>query len=155
MNLFATSSDPVQSAKYLDDKKVVKMCLETAQILATATVINGGEASYRPTHQRHPVVLWTSKTRGNYWWTFQHFLALLAEYEYRYQKTHKSAELLDELLVGLQLAPSGGLEPHPNCARNSAMGIDYSDHPDVYDAYKLYLSDRWETDKREPTWTGY
>lgn len=154
MNIFATDSCPVRSAKYLDDKRVVKMCLETAQILSAALHRHGVKTTYRPTHVKHPVVLWAGNSFENYMWTFEHLLALLAEYEERYGRIHKCAELLEELFEGAANLPSSGFEPHRNCARNTAKGIDYGDVEDVYEAYRLYLSDRWEEDKRAPTWYG-
>lgn len=36
MNIFATDISPVACAKALNDKRVVKMVLETAQMLSTA-----------------------------------------------------------------------------------------------------------------------
>lgn len=36
MNIFATSNCPKECAAFLDDKRVVKMCLETSQMLSTA-----------------------------------------------------------------------------------------------------------------------
>lgn len=36
MNIFVTSECPEQAAKFLDDKRVVKMCAESVQMLATA-----------------------------------------------------------------------------------------------------------------------
>lgn len=154
MNIFATDECPIKSAQYLDDKRVVKMCLETAQILATVLWRHGGTATYKPTHSKHPVVLWAGNTRDNYFWTFQHLLALLEEYHRRYDKEHKCASLLEEFLTGMAIVPSGSFEPHRNCARNAAKGIDYSHMPDVYEAYRLYLSERWESDVRAPTWNG-
>lgn len=36
MNIFVVDEDPAICAEYLDDKRVVKMVLETAQMLSTA-----------------------------------------------------------------------------------------------------------------------
>lgn len=154
MNIFATDPCPIKSAQTLDDKRVVKMCLETAQILSSAMHRYGLKTTYRPTHMNHPVVLWAGNSAENYLWTFEHLLALLEEYQLRYGKEHKCAELLEELFEGAMHLPSRGFEPHRNCARNTAKGIDYGELEDVYEAYKLYLSDRWDTDTRPPTWHG-
>jgi malate/lactate dehydrogenase len=40
MNIFATSPCPIQSAKALDDKRIVKMCSESLQLLVTALHAN-------------------------------------------------------------------------------------------------------------------
>lgn len=36
MNIFATDPCPIKSAQFLDDKRVIKMILESAQMLCTA-----------------------------------------------------------------------------------------------------------------------
>ena len=44
MNIFAVSNDPKQSAEWMVDKHVVKMILETAQLLSTAhRILDGTE----------------------------------------------------------------------------------------------------------------
>ena len=66
MNIFATNSDPALAAKFLDDKRVVKMCLESAQLLCTAVIECGGEAPYKSIHKNHPCSIWVRKSRSNY-----------------------------------------------------------------------------------------
>ena len=67
MNIFVVDIDPSKAAQSLCDKHVVKMVLETAQILST---ISGGP--YRPTHANHPCVLWAGATKRNYLWLVEH-----------------------------------------------------------------------------------
>ena len=156
MNIFATSSDPIECAKFLDDKRCVKMCLETAQILSTVLHLRGHGGPYKPTHIHHPAVQWAAASRKNYQWTLQHFVALCDEYQARYHKVHKCKGLLkDFVLLGQQATfPDWKQTPFVNCAANASLGISYKDIEDVHTAYKLYLSDRWDTDKRTPTWHG-
>jgi len=57
MNIFVTSNCPKLSAQALDNKRVVKMVLETAQLLSTAIFINSTityDNLYKPTHVKHP-----------------------------------------------------------------------------------------------------
>lgn len=58
MNIFRLDNDPISAAIYQCDKHVVKMCLETAQLLSTThRVLDGEEASpvlYKATHKNHP-----------------------------------------------------------------------------------------------------
>lgn len=68
MNIFALDQCPVKSAQLLNDKHVVKMCLESAQILCTVHRGFGLDAPYRPTHKRHPCMLWVAESHGNYIW---------------------------------------------------------------------------------------
>lgn len=154
MNIFATSKCPVKSAKYLDDKRVVKMCLESAQMLATAAAYHGGAVTYKPTHKNHPCTVWAGQSRKNYLWLHSHFCALLSEYTSRYGKVHGCAKYKYELFQAAKAVPDGNITKFANCAANASVGVSYKHVEDVHMAYKLYLSDRWETDKRVPTWYG-
>lgn len=156
MNIFATSKCPKKCAEYLDDKRVVKMCLETAQLLSTALRINGyeGDDVYKATHVNHPCTIWVAATRMNYLWTVQHLQALCSEYTKRYGKTHKCEDMIIRLLAKAQYVPAGAQLPFANCAANASLGISYKSMADTTRAYQLYLNDRWEHDKRTPTWNG-
>ena len=98
MNIFAVDDDPELAAQMLADTHVVKMTLETGQILSTVYHKYVSDATergfYKPTHPNHPSVLWAAETGGNYAWLRNHFTALAAEYEYRYGKVHKTWEKL-------------------------------------------------------------
>lgn len=98
MNIFFLSSDPKEAAQFHNDRHVVKMILETAQLLSTAHAIldNDGqqvEGLYKPTHKNHPCAIWVRESHKNYDWTFDLFEALLQEYTHRFHKKHKSEEL--------------------------------------------------------------
>lgn len=155
MNIFATSQCPTQSAKFLDDKRCIKMCLESAQLLSTALRVHGykGADVYRIAHLNHPSSKWTRATRGNYQWLLAHFKALCVEYTRRTGKTHASSKLLSVFEANANLIPDGERLPFSNNARNLEKGVDYTIEPDVHLAYRKYLSDRWVSDKRPPAWS--
>jgi hypothetical protein len=69
MNLFVVHQDPIIAARSLNDRHVVKMTLETAQILCSAANNLGQWAPYLPTHLKHPCVLWAAACRANRNWT--------------------------------------------------------------------------------------
>jgi len=103
MNLFLLHHDPTISATMHTDKHVVKMTLETAQILCSAHwICDGcvGDGWYRLTHARHPVVRWAAANVNNYKYTYVMFSALAAEYEYRFGRVHESWRKLGDALVG-------------------------------------------------------
>ena len=157
MNIFASNIDPIISAQNLDDKRVIKMVLESAQMLCTALHENGAShlAKYKPTHKNHPSNIWCRETHLNYGWLLMHFKALAQEYTYRTGKNHKSyVELFDDLYEGASCIPNGNLTTIVNCAARSDMGICYKHIPDVHEAYRLYLVDRWANDKLTPKWTN-
>lgn len=113
MNIFAVDYDAFKAAQDLCDKHVVKMVLETAQLLCTAhRVLDGVKAGktyihqdpdlnnflYKATHINHPCSIWVRKSPENYQWLSIHFQALLLEYENRYQKIHNCIKLLPILI---------------------------------------------------------
>lgn len=114
MNVFFLSRDPQQSATWLVDRHVIKMILESAQMLATAHRIfdsSFGMMSSRTdlpkaTHKNHPCSVWARQTSANYLWLANHAIALSDEYTFRYDKLHKYKinGLLDWLANNL---PSG------------------------------------------------
>jgi hypothetical protein len=154
MNIFVSDESFVTAATNLDDKRLVKMVLETAQLLATAIHINNGKASYKPTHINHPATIWVARNKGNYTWLFKHFVALNLEYSFRYNKVHKCAALIKEFLDGVSILPDGDLEQFANCTTNKEKGISFKHIENPVEAYKAYLSARWDTDTRTPKWTN-
>lgn len=154
MNIFATDPCPIKCAQFLDDKRVIKMCLETAQILATNIRIHGGTATYKMTHENHPATVWARETRSNYMWLYEHFKALCNEFEARRDKVHACVRFLNEFEKGAQYIPEGPLTPFVNCAARKDLGISYKYIKDTTLAYQLYLNDRWDTDKLTPKWYG-
>lgn len=95
MNIFVVSQDPFEAASLLPNKLVVKMPLETAQILSTVLWSRGIEAPYRPTHEKHPCVLWAGETESNFIWLIKHGVGLCEEYTRRYLKIHASQKVID------------------------------------------------------------
>ena len=94
MNIFVVDEDPVVAAQQLCDKHVVKMILETAQMLCTVATKQGYDTPYRATHAKHPCTLWAAKSADNWSWLVQHGLAMCAEYTRRYGRTHKSEAVI-------------------------------------------------------------
>lgn len=146
MNLFVTDKCPVKSAAHLDNKRVVKMAVETAQLLSSALSYYGAKAPYRPTHMGHPVTRWVRATRANYMWTVEHLSALTAAYRLRFGRPHKCESLLPLFIRELWAIPDGPLTSFINCTG------DYRHVSDVHLAYQLYLNDKWETDETPPKW---
>jgi len=154
MNIFASDPCPVISAQYLDNKRVIKMVLESAQMLCTALREHGAShlARYKATHQNHPSNVWARETRSNYQWLLEHFNALLIEYSKRSGKIHLCESMLHDLTLGAAYIPAGPLTPIANCAARKDMNISFKHISDVHLAYKLYLTRRWQADIRTPKW---
>lgn len=154
MNLFATSPSPLASAIILDDVRLRKMILETAQLLCTELRRRGKDfMPYRSTHPMHPVTL-SLRHNPTLWWTLDYFEALHAEYVWRFDKSHKSYnDCILKIRYAMPPTEDTRNAKFVNCARNDSRGIDYS-HLPVHEAYQAYLRARWEIDIRPPTWTN-
>lgn len=109
MNIFVLDRDPKIAAQQQCDKHVVKMVLESAQMLCTAVNLTGGTAKYKATHKNHPCSVWTRQTRANFDWLKEHALALCEEYTRRYGKRHKSQDVIES--VSNETIPDGTLQP--------------------------------------------
>lgn len=94
MNIFYLDNNPKTCARYHCDKHVVKMILETAQLLCGAHWATGGEAQYKPTHLNHPCAIWTRKSLSNYKWLCELGFQLCLEYTRRYGKQHKTQDVI-------------------------------------------------------------
>lgn len=155
MNIFISDTTPERAAKNLDDKRVVKMILESTQILCTAINYYGSTAPYRSTHINHPANIWTRQTRQNWLWLWNHAYELCDRYQAAYNKVHKCRDILINLVDDRleQVLPEGELTPFINCTTNKEKGISFKHIEDTVIAYRHYLIARWNTDTLTPKWT--
>lgn len=94
MNIFVLHLHPRICARYHCNKHVVKMILETCQLLCTAWHTLDPKCTvftppYKKTHVNHPCARWCRASRANYKWLCRLGLELCKEYTHRYQKVHK------------------------------------------------------------------
>ena len=127
MNIFYVDKDPKTAAKMMCDKHIIKMILESAQMLCSAKRVLDGTEYYDKTKNgrkikrwrldnsneeaiiykagwaKHPSTQWVMKSAYNYIWLYKHMLALNEEYKLRWQKDedHTSITKLGELLKHL------------------------------------------------------
>lgn len=94
MNIFYLDEDPKICAEYHNDKHVVKMILETAQLLCGVHWTTGSEAPYKLSHKNHPCSIWVRSSIENYNWLCQLGLDLCLEFTNRYGKKHKSYDVI-------------------------------------------------------------
>tara|TARA_R100000008_G_scaffold5408_2_gene3252 strand:- start:1162 stop:1683 length:522 start_codon:yes stop_codon:yes gene_type:complete len=104
MNIFAIEGnektgeiDWVKSAKSQDNYRVVKMILESCQILSTALNEQGLKAPYRSFNPKHPSCLWAAESSENFSNLMKHCASMIQEYENRFGKTHKCKKVLAEI----------------------------------------------------------
>jgi hypothetical protein len=95
MNIFILSINPKEAAQAHGDKHVIKMILESCQMLYSAHWFCGssledaptaknGQRGYKAAHMNHPCTKWVRHSRENYVWTTHLAIALVEEYEYRW-----------------------------------------------------------------------
>lgn len=101
MNIFVLDENPTTCAQYHCDKHVVKMILETAQLLCGVHWSTGSEAPYKLSHKNHPCSIWTRECIENYIWLCDLGIELCKEYSYRYGKTHKSQQIIEWCMSNL------------------------------------------------------
>ncbi len=176
MNIFYIDKDPVQAAQWMVDKHVVKMILESAQLLCTAhRLLDGIETLgksatgrnvkrwlladarepvlYSATHINHPSAVWCRKSVENYNWLADHMFALLNEYTHRYNKHHKVEGDLSYMLQ----SPPHNLKEYDMTEMPSAMADEYKVSEDPLVNYRNYYKvgkvrmHKW-TNRQPPEW---
>lgn len=150
MNIFVLHNSPVISARMACDKHVVKMILETAQMLCTVADRYGYKdpCLYKPVHQKHPCTLWAGETAANWAWLCKHGIALSKEYTFRYGKKHKSESVV-RTIYRKRLGPTGIIWLTKSTPFAQAMPDEYKDK-DAVKAYRAYYHGE---KSRFATWT--
>lgn len=135
MNIFYLDEDVVKCARYHADKHVIKMILESAQILCTALGLHGVETQYKPTHLKHPCVIWAAESKDNCIWLQNLVVALNYEYMHRWDRVcdHKSA--LVAMPLKFPTMKFSGITERPQ-----AMPEQYQIPNDPISAYRKYYS---------------
>jgi hypothetical protein len=112
MNIFLLDRNPEKCARYHCDKHVIKMILESAQIMCSVLWKTGVYAPYRPTHLSHPCVIWAGESVTNWLWLKSLATALNCEYRYRFKKSNDHRSYLVILALPIPTIPDCGLTPH-------------------------------------------
>jgi len=156
MNIFVTDPDPIQSALNLPDKHVVKMPLETCQMLSiiysdwyygVGQLHKLDGTPYRTTHgafRNHPCTQWAADNQYNLAWLIQHGYALCAEYHSRYDKVHscraticEAADIYDRIF---DIPCSQAYHKVTDFTRAMPEYLKFDTTIDTITAYKRYLN---------------
>ena len=130
MNIFVLDENPIIAARYACDKHVVKMILESAQMLCS--VHPEGAAPYKRSFYNHPCTKWVRASTHNYSWLIAHAYALCSEYTNRYDKVHKTQKVIEWCDENRPELPHIGLTPFAQ-----AMPEQYKNN-DIVEAYRAY-----------------
>jgi len=182
MNIFVLAKDPQEAARYHCNKHVVKMILESAQMMCAAHwthllkdnnlalsdfkrirdaqqwLYENTDSSFHPpwklSHSRHPCTVWTSENVANYMWHSRLGFALLHEYTRRYEKVHKSQVVHEWLRENLPIGlADGNITDHPLC-----MPDECKVSGDAVESYRNYYKKYkkrlavWEPRSITPEW---
>ena len=163
MNIFVLDECPIQSAQMQCDKHIVKMPLETAQMLCSVFHRHGQGhlVPYREVHKNHPCTLWAGDSADNFCWLVQHGMELCFEYTRRYNKIHKC----QQVIMDLRETDWGTLQyqdmektPHPQCMPDEYKSTELRIHSNAVRAYRrYYVNDKkdiakWEKSRPMPDW---
>ena len=159
MNIFYLDHDVRKCAEMHNDKHVVKMILEYAQLLSTAHRILDGVLSagvsasgrkktvyvladnrdttlYSATHVNHPSAVWVRQSAQNYMWLAELLEECCKEYTHRYDKVHKVER--DGLMQALKNQFPTNIPDRPFTEPTPAMPEDVKVLREVYtDRYEL------------------
>lgn len=152
MNIFVLDTKIEKCAQYHCDQHVVKMILESVQMLCTALNKKGFTTPYKSTHAKHPCVLWVEESFDNFLWLQALTIALNNEYRFRFDKTsdHKSISVLEN--ISNFTYDSKGLTEFPQ-----AMPDAYKVPGNAVEAYRqFYLAEKMRfakwTKRSIPQW---
>jgi hypothetical protein len=171
MNIFILDRDAATSARMMCDKHVVKMILESCQLLSTAhhvldgeeLLVNTGKRKYKTyictnknickaTMMNHPCTIWARETRSNYIWLWRHAYALCKEYTRRYNKIHA----MESMLLNELHDPPLNIKKGAQTPFAQAMPENYKDSNAVVAYRKYYINEKarfakWKLND-EPEW---
>ena len=138
MNIFFLDWNPRRAAEYHCDKHVVKMIIETAQLLYSAHWMLESplpDTAYKLAHKNHPCSIWVRQSITNYMWLCSLGWWLCKEYQFRYgeHKVHKSEPHIEWLLHN----PPKGIPKVDMTSPALAMPDEYK-NTDPIQAYKTF-----------------
>jgi hypothetical protein len=184
MNIFVLSEEPREAAQMVCDKHCSKMIIESAQMLSTAHRMVDGYFEKRPSksgkrmvnyyvhpndnlektlykavHHYHPCTVWSTLSKANYEWHYEHFLGLSDEFVVRYKKPHMTTLKLTEALASHpQNIPDIGLTEFPQAMNNFPLckvpGNPVAAYRNYYHMTKHFA--KWVKGREAPSWwEGY
>ena len=165
MNIFVTSPNPRFAAQTLPDKHIVKMPLETCQMLSIVaskkwgynfgtlpkldgTPYNTEKGAFR----NHPCTIWA---QTNWSWLIQHGLELCAEYTHRYNKIHSCQHTMEH---AVEIFPQQDSDPTDFVFAGPDV-FKHDKNIGIFTAYKRYIASKpWAASNylrdpsRKPHW---
>lgn len=152
MNIFVLDKNPEQAARYIDDVRLPKMIVESAQMMAASLRRHGATDEqmpltkagkpYRGGYKHHPCTVWAGDSEANFIWLARHAIELCVQYENRFGKVHACRGPIHSMIGLIPLftdkypSPKATLTPFAQ-----AMPDEYKDD-DVVKAYRSYYKSK-------------
>ena len=169
MNIFVTDPNPTVCAHVLPDKHIVKMPLETCQMLAIVASDKWGHgygtlpkmdgtpySTEKGAFRNHPCTIWANESIHIAWWLITHGFALCKEYQHRFEKPHSC---FNTLVAATQIFPEGDVRLTTPFVRAMPNEFKHDTSIDTFTAYKMYISSKpWVASNylrdgsRKPDW---
>jgi hypothetical protein len=139
VNIFILDQDMQKNVKSYVNKHVVKMCLESCQMLSNAYYITGQEelAPYLINHPYHRCSKWVTESLSNWFWMQELGLEICKEYTYRYGKQHKCEQIMKDMII--PNLKDIGLTEHVIDVED-LIKAGYTAPSDVVEAYRSYYN---------------
>lgn len=158
MNIFYVSINAVEAARMLGDKHVIKMRLETAQLMTSCHIKHGSDAPYPSmvglpaSAMNHPCARWAQASQSHYLWLYEHFLALCKEKDYRWPGGANTIYSYRHLYVIHPEMPSASFIPPPQVMPDDCKieGDSVNAYRKYYRTHKMRLCQY--TQREPPTW---
>lgn len=132
MNIFILDTDLKKNAQSYCNAHLVKMILESAQLMCTVVNEMGGVSPYKTTHKNHPCTKWLFESGANWDLLYDLVTELNEEYKIRFKHTnnHKSYDVIKSLIK-------------PNYSNNNFTGMfnsvtDEIRRTNIVDTVKFY-----------------
>lgn len=149
MNIFLPYENDIQkSVQSLDDLRLNKQILECYQLLSNVIKEENGEEIKG--YKTHPIYV---HYKNQVQFLFEYGMCCCAEYNYRFNKTHKLNYAFPYLMIGIPKRFSlkyipfymEGSKGQPNFIRTTE---------NVSFLFQSKLIKKWENDKKPPKWTN-
>ena len=158
MNIFVLDWDVKKCAEFHNDKHVVKMILENAQLLCgvhhmthhmTHQVTH--QVPYKLSHKNHPCSIWARESLTNYLWLCELGLELSKEYTYRYGRRHKSQDVIEWCIENKPDIPDKGFTEPPKAMPDKyKVKSVVESYRNYYNGEKAHFS-KWKN-RQIPNW---
>jgi hypothetical protein len=165
MNIFFLSVCPILAAQFVCDMHCSKMFVELMQVLSTVfsfyTSVDRTKALnlYRPTHKKHPIVLWAASSSANFEWCMRLGEAMSDEYIKRYGKSVRHASHAKLVIIQTHYHEISASFPKkiislPPLCMHEKYRISY----DPVESYRFYYRHakasfaKWKNNTKMPEW---